>query len=254
MVIKDFLLVQAHAALSYREVQQYLEHSHAPLALATPALAREAQRYTMNHLSEGEASPFQIFPNLPRLAVVVEHMFGGWEGIARFSADNDYIAKVRPDEKYMVERLMEGAPQFVAVDAEKPVFSGGDPTNLRMFDFIRRSPGLSREQFLAELDREGAWATADEEYRKAVVRRVHSIAGDGTASFGSDAEPFDAVIENWVTDCDRLAQLSALLRKRRESFCDAKRSFSAVTKESWISGETDAFGPRDRRLDVMRAQ
>ena len=71
-----------------------------PLALAAPALAREVQRYTLNHVREDAVPAVRLYRTMPELALVVEHMFGGWEGIARFSADEHYLATVRPDEQH----------------------------------------------------------------------------------------------------------------------------------------------------------
>ena len=250
-MIKDFLLARAAPGLSCETLQHYLQFTHAPLALANPALAREVERYTMNHASEDTTYPFQLYPSIPGLALVVEHMFGGWEGIARFSADEHYLATVRPDEEHMVRTLMDGAPQFVAVDEEHALFTAPTCGRLRMFDFVRRHPTMTREHFLEQLDTEGAWAATDPAYRAAVARRVHSIVGAGVAAFGGDAEPFDAVIEVWIADADRLAALTDVQRERRSAFCDPDRSFTAVTDEQWICGENDAFGPRAAAAQAM---
>jgi len=44
------------------------------------------------------------------------------------------------------------------------------------------------------------------------------------------AEPFDAVIEAWISDTDTLLQLVEEQRSRRASFCDPDRSFSLLTQ------------------------
>lgn len=239
-MIKDFLLTRSAPTVSPERLQQYLEYNHAPLALSLPLLQRETKRYTMNHVRP-EAG---LYPALDRLATIVEHRFG--EGISGLHSDERYIADIRPDEMFMVEELMDGPPQFLPIDEEWPIFKSGTASTVRMLDFLRRPAGMPREDFDRKLAEDGAWAAADPLYRAAVERRVHSLVGSGSgvADFGADKEAIDAVVETWIVDPSALAALGDEQRVRRASFCDAGRSFSAVTEERWLRGSNDAFGPR----------
>ena len=183
---------------------------------------------------------------MPGLATIVEHSFGA--GIAELDTDEQYLTVVRIDEEYMIGSLMDGAPQFLMIDEELPVFTPGEVTSLRLFEFLCRATGTSRAEFLDRLAEEGAWANKHPRYRVAVGRRVHSIVGEGTgpavADFGAAGASFDAVIETWVTDS---IVLSTMMDERRDSamlFCDTARSFSTVTEERWSRGETGAFESR----------
>lgn len=243
-MIKDFLLTRSAPTVSPERLQQYLEYNHAPLALSLPLLQRETKRYTMNHVSGGKIEGLNLYPALDRLATIVEHRFG--EGIAGLHSDERYISDIRPDEMFMVEELMDGPPQFLPIDAEWPIFKAGIASTVRVLDFLRRPADMPREDFDRKLADDGAWAAADPRYRAAVERRVHSLVGSGSgvADFGADKEAIDAVVETWITDPSALAALGDEQRARRASFCDADRSFSAVTEERWLRGADDAFGPR----------
>ena len=102
---------------------------------------------------------------------------------------------------------------------------------------------MPRQEFLARLDSDAEWARSNPLYRAAVGKRIYSIAGRGLAPIGAEAaqsseqaEPFDAVIELWVTD---VGSFNALADEQREScaiFSDKARSSSAVTKEHRIRG------------------
>lgn len=235
-MLKDFLLVHGAPTVPPCDVQHYLQFTHAPFALTIPTTARLMTRYTMSHIVGEALANCGLYPPLAGLTTVVEHELGGYDGIASIMADEDYVAKIVPDEHYMVEKLMDGPPQFIVVDEEVGIFESDAPGSLRMFDFVRRPTELAREDFLSQLDEDGAWARSRSDYRSAVSQRVHSIVGTGATFFGVDAEPFDAVIETWVADADALAQLSHDQKERRDMFCDPDRSFSAMTEEYRIRG------------------
>ena len=240
-MIKDFLMVRAAPMVPCAEVQHYLQFKHAPLALSVPVVAREMKLYTMNHVIDETASSYALYPPVPGLVSVVEHMFGGWEGMGRIEADGQYCSLIRPDEAYMIKHLMAGAPQFVAIDEERPVFTSSLPARARLFDFIRRPAAISRHAFLEGLDADAVWAANNVNYRSAVAKRTHSITGAGwigeksdATSYGTDSEGFDAVVEVWIADLSRFADLIGEQQERRALFCDPKRSFTAMTEEHRI--------------------
>lgn len=240
-MIKDFLLVHAGPTVPSEDVRDYLQFRHAPLALSVPVVAREMKLYTMNHVVDHAAPRCYLYRPVAELTTIVEHMFGGWEGMARISADPQYCALVRPDEAYMIGHLMAGAPQFVAIDRERPIFSSSLPTCARVFDFVRRPASISREAFLDGLDKDAVWAAENPHYRAAVAKRVDSLAGSGwvadkseATSYGTEAENFDAVVEVWIADFARFGELINEQRERRAAFCDPERSFTAITEEHRI--------------------
>lgn len=239
-MFKDLLLSRSGTPA---ELRKHMEDVHIPMGLSIPAVAREMQRYTLNHV-EGSPVAIAIHPPIDRLSTIVEHVCGGWEGLTRLGQDPDFQEKLLPDEQYMSTHLMDGQAEFVAIDEEQPIFTSGDVGTLRVFDLLRRSASVSREQFLRQLEAEGAWAKTDDRYRAAVGQRVHSIVGEGTASYGEAAEPFDAVVETWPADLHRLEDLVDELRSRRSAYCDPAGSFTVVTEERWFYGEVGPFGPR----------
>ena len=148
---------------------------------------------------------------------------------------------------------MEGAPQFLAVDDEVPLFGVPPPPPCACSTSSDVRGRCRRRLSCKASPDEAAWAKDDPDYRGAVARRVHSILGKGAADFGADAEPFDAVIEVWIADADRLAKQADSLRRRREAFCDAQRSFTAVTQERWIGGGRRRLRPARFGVAVMPA-
>lgn len=243
-MVKDFLITRTPPTIDRERLQQYLEYKHAPLALSLPLLAKVTIRYTMNHAQDQVSAGLGLYPPIEGLATIVEHIFG--EGISGLHDDAQYKAQVRPDEMFMISELMDGAPQFLPIDEELPIFKIEASSVARMFDFVRRPKSVSRAAFLEKLVDDGIWAASHSRYRAAVGRRVHSIVGSGSgaADFGADQESFDAVIETWITDIPALVALMDEQRARRMLFCDATRSFSAFTDERWLRGSADAFGPR----------
>ena len=235
-MLKDFLLVRAAPALSFKYLQDYLQFKHAPLALTVPTTTREMIRYTMNHIVEAAGRDCRVHAPMGGLASIVEHEIGGLEGITRITADPRYIADVHPDEEFMIENLMDGAPLFVAIDEEVIVLEASSPGSSRMFDFVRRPKRMSRGDFLARLEEDGIWARAQPSYRDGAAKRIHSLAGASSAPFGINAEPFDAVIEVWISKTAKLAGLMKEQRERRMAFCDSSRSFSVITEEQRIRG------------------
>jgi hypothetical protein len=241
-MFKDFLLVKASPQVARDKVQSYLQFNHAPLALSTQAVGSSMQRYTMSHLVDEPSDLICLYPTPPDLVTVVEHkLLGGAEKVHMIMADEEYIEKVVPDEKHMIENLMAGMPQFVAVESEQTIFGQRQQSSKRLFEFLRRLPGVSREDFLARLQEEGDWASADRQYNSAVELRVHSFVGSGPLPVGAteDApvateEPFDAVVESWVTQPDILASLSDTITTRRTRYCDTDRSLAALTNENVI--------------------
>lgn len=250
-MVKDFLLTRAAVNLDPKTLQDYLELKHAPLALSLPLLARETKRYTMNHarLELGDYSNI-LYPPLERMATVVEHVFGA--GISGLHADEKYIAEVRPDEMFMVESLMDGAPQFLPIEQEIPIFNSGSSSMIRVLEFVRRPTDMAIDDFYNKLAEDGDWAASEPRYRAAVERRVHSIVGSGSgvADFGADKEAIDAVIESWITDMKLLSGLSEEQETRRSAFCDPDRSFSVISDERWLYGLFDAFGRRPEGATV----
>ena len=242
-MLKDFLLVRAAPTVSLDQVCHYLEFKHAPLALSVPVVSQQMRRYTFNLVKDEPGSDVALHKSQPRLAAVVEHMLGGWEGLARISADPQYLAKVRPDEAYMIANLMAAAPQFIVIDEERPVFTSSTETHVRVFDFLRRPVGMAREEFLQALDADAKWSVKNSGYRSVVARRTHSISGaswvapkEEAVSYGTDNETFDAVVEAWVTGVYP-AELLQEQRQRRAQFCDSNRSYTAVTEEHCIRWE-----------------
>lgn len=244
-MVKDFLLTRSAPSVTPEALQRYLEHKHAPLALSLPVLVRETRRYTMNHVQSGVDERLCLYVPIANLATVVEHVFTA--GIAGLHDDEEYIARVRPDEMHMIEALMDGPPQFLPIEEELPIFTAERLSSTRMLDFVRMPSGMSKAEFVERLAADAEWASAHPGYRAAVGRRVHSIVGSGSgaADFGGRNEPFDAVIESWIVDRDSLAAVMDEQRDGRALFCDPDRSFTAWTVERWLLGEADAFGPRE---------
>lgn len=235
-MIKDFLLIRAkpvvpQGMLKYRD---YVEQVHVPRAMGNPAIAREMKRFTLNHLVDETPRGVCLLPAKAGLTTVVEHKVGGWEAMQRIMADPEYLAVVRPCEVHMSENLFDGEPQFVVVEDEREIFSCDAPGAARMLDFIQRPASITREEFQARLEEDGAWAAEDPRYRAAVGRRVHSIVGEGAPPFGAVGDPFDAVIEVWISDAGKLAELMDERSKRFVAFCDPDRSFTAMTQEHRI--------------------
>lgn len=241
-MLKDFLLVRNSPSVKKQELQQYLQFNHAPLALSTVEIGRSMQRYTMNHLVDDDVHEICLYDTPGNLTTIVEHLLaGGAEKVQTLMADAEYIEKVVPDEQHMIQNLMEGMPQFVAVDKEEQIFDKNGKSSMRMFEFIRRSSDVSQEQFLHMLHKEGEWAGQEELYSLAVEKRVHSIVGSGPLPVGAkeenpsrDFEPFDAVIEVWINNPESLSRLSSEILRIREQYCDNDRSISAVTNENKI--------------------
>jgi len=254
-MFKDFLLVRHRPHVPKADLQHYLQYKHAPLALSLPLIAQAMLRYTMNQVEESLTEEVCLYPRMLDLTTIVEHKLG--PGVEHIGTDAEYLATVRPDEQYMMAELMDGAPQCVAVDIELPIFKSASPSNLRMFDLIRHPIGMPRAEFLDRLAEDGQWATQHAGYRAAVAARVHCIVGSGSdegdrsqasvVDFGATDEPFDAVVETWVADLSTLTGLMEEQRARRAAFCDARRSFTAVTQEHWMRGVADAFGPRSQQ-------
>ena len=234
-LIKDFLLVRSPAEISLEITQGYLELNHAPLALSVPLISQKMQLYTMNHVA-AVAGECCLYQPIQRMATVVEHGLGGWHSLEQIMADPQYVARIRPDEEYMVTHIMDGWPQFVAVTDVHPVFSSDARTELRMFDFVRRPVGLAREEFLSGLAADASWAATNRHYRSGIAKRVHSVAMAASAPIGLEGEAFDAVIEVWIADAAELASLMDEQRQRRSAFCDAIRSCTVMTRERRIRG------------------
>lgn len=232
-MIKDFLLVREAStvpagALRYRE---YVQSVHAPRALSVPALAQQMKRFSLCHVIEAPALGCCIHPPMEGITTIVEHVVGGWAGMQRIMVDPQYLATVRPCERYMVETLMDGEPKFIVVDDEQTIFMANPCGQTRMFDFIRKPEEMSRAMFVSKLEEEGAWAIEEAGYRAGVSKRVHSIVGQGEAPFGENIDPFDAIVEVWITDASQLAALIDEQTDRRAAFCDDDRSFTLVTQE-----------------------
>lgn len=236
-MLKDFLLVRAAPGKSIEEVQHYLQHRHAPLALTVANSARLMRRYTMNHIFPGATGASGGFAPHPGFATVVEHELGGFQGIASIMADADYIARVIPDEQFMIETLMDGEPQFVIVDDERIIWESSLPGPVRLFDFLSRPAGMARVDFLDHLEDAGRRAASQAEFRSLVDKRVHSIVGTGPDAFGAGGdEPFDAVVEMWLADSAGLNEFALRKESSRPAFCDPRRSFRLMTRENRIVG------------------
>lgn len=242
-MLKDFLLVKAAPSVTKDQVRKYLQFSHAPLALSTAEIGRSMQRYTMNHLVDAPNNVC-LYSAPDNLTTVVEHsLVGGADKVSTIMADPEYVEKVVPDEKHMIENLMDGMPQFIAVEGEETVFGGKPESSMRMFEFLRCADGVLRDDFFRMLKEEGAWASENPRYSKAVEKRVHSTTGSGPLPVGakSDAplatyEPFDAVVEVWISDPEELSGLLAEISNIRARYCDPDRSVSALTEENKLRG------------------
>ena len=235
-MFKDFLLVRNPPDKSPEVTQRYLEFNHAPLALSVPIISQKMQLYTMNHVADGVAEACRLYPPISRIATVVEHGLGGWKSLEQIVADQTYSTTIRADEEYMVNNIMDGWPQFVAITDEERIFTSASHSDLRMLDFVRRPSCVTREAFLTELKDDGAWAIANRRYRSGCAKRVHSLASAASAAFGVEGEPFDAVIEVWIAEIAEMQSLMDEQRQRRSTFCDAARSCTVVTREHRIRG------------------
>lgn len=230
------MLIRASTSAPPETTRHYLEFRHAPLALSVPIISNKMHLYSMNHAVEEPAGDCCLYPPIPGIVTVVEHGLGGWESLNEIMADAEYQSRIRPDEEHMVKNIMDGWPQFIVIDEQQEIFDTKASSRTRMFDFVRRPTGMERQQFIARLEEDGVWASENPPYRQAVARRVHSVGGIGSAPTGQEGEAFDAVIEVWVADAARLAQLVAEQLVRRAAFCDPGRSFTTLTRESRIRG------------------
>lgn len=235
-MIKNFLLIRARdeVPVGMMPYRQHLEEVHVPVALANPAIAREMKRWTMNDVLAGTGTGCELYPTIPGVDAVVEHMVGGNEGIQRVVTDQHYLDTVRPDERLMVDNLMDSDAQFIPVEQEYIVFSSINPPSLRMFDFVCKPDGMTRETFAEKLWEDADWAFGHSDYRQAVRKRVHSIVGGGDIPYADRNESFDGVIEMWIADAAKLSGLLDEQRRRRAAFCDTGRSFTMTTRESRI--------------------
>jgi hypothetical protein len=237
-MLKDFLLARAATSRSPIEVQQYMQFKHAPLVLSTPIGRRLLNLYTMNHVIDGRDQKCSLYPAFPGVISVVEQgLIGGDAAVQALLVDDDYLMKIVPDEKYIHGNLLGGRPDFVMVEESRIIFDSNATGSTRMFDFVRRPAGMSAPTFLSNLNEDGLWARSQQDYRAAVSKRVHSLVGTGVAPVHADSaavaavvEPFDAVIELWISDTDAFSRLVAGQRARRASFCDPDRSFSVLTQ------------------------
>ena len=158
-MLKVFLLVRAASTVTAQKVQHYIQFTHVPLALTAPITARLMQRLTLNHVVDGGGTNCRPHQPLPGLVTIVEHAFdGGGEAVGKIMSDDYYIANVASDEQYMIENLMDGVPQFIAIEDEAIVFHSNAPATLKLFDFICRPAEMPRQEFLARLDSDAEWA------------------------------------------------------------------------------------------------
>ena len=241
-MLKDFLLARAAPSRTPSEVQHYMQFKHAPLVLSTPIVRRLLNLYTMNHVIGGPNQTCSLYPAFPGVISVVEQgLIGGDAAVRALLVDEDYITKIVPDEKYIHENMLGERPDFVMVEESKIIFASEPTGSTRMFDFVRRPAGMSAQEFLRDLNEDGLWARSQEDYRAAIRKRVHSLIGTGVPPINQDseavaavAEPFDAVIEVWISDTDTLSRLVEEQRARRASFCDPDRSFSLLTQANHL--------------------
>jgi hypothetical protein len=235
-MIKDFLLNRGKPSVPFEEIKNYIEFTHAPMAMGNGAISTWMRRFALNHVVFDTAWDCCLYRPLSGLVTIPEHDVGGWDGFNDIVKDEDYLATIRPNEVHLVEKLFYAQPQFVQIDDERTIFASGSPGTLRLFDFVRRPEAMSREDFERRLEDDGAWAAAQPQYRQAVAQRVHSLVGVGAPPIGAALEPFDAVVEAWVADGTLLATLVDEQKQRRAAFVDPERSISAMTRQHIIRG------------------
>ena len=114
-MVKFTILLKRKTSLSHDEFVSYHKTNHAPLFMSIPVVQQTVRRYVQEH-----AMPVDL-PGLPPLKYdgITELWFDHVEAIGRCFGDDEYLARIRPDEAKFLE--LEGC-DFI-VSAENVVFA-----------------------------------------------------------------------------------------------------------------------------------
>jgi hypothetical protein len=139
----------------------------------------------------------------------------------------DVAAKIDEDEL----RVFSTYVRDFSFRCKEVVVQGGAPERAAVIRLLSRKVGLSREQFLAQLNGKYAdSATRAADASGKVVRYVHNqVIEEPPPGY-----PFDAVTESWFASTDDAAGsfadgALAPLAQQLPEFCDLKRSVTLLT-------------------------
>lgn len=93
-MVKFTILLVRKPTLSHAEFVQHHKHVHADLFMSIPVVKETVRRYVQQH-----ALPVEL-PGLPptKYDGITELWFDDVESLARCFSDEDYMARIRPDE------------------------------------------------------------------------------------------------------------------------------------------------------------
>jgi hypothetical protein len=239
-VIKIMLAVNRRPGMSRPEFFQYLTGTHGPLVLGVPEFLRHLKKYVQNLVLDGtHAAAASVIPSgAPERDAVIELWFDSVEALGPAFREPRYGEIIRPDE----EKFANQENLLVHLVTEETVLpSKGEAPRIKRFRFLRRKPGISREDFLRHW-REAhtpllmSGAVFADVLKKHV--RNHRLPSE-TDPFGG-AAVYDGIDEFWFDSLEDVARLDGDLdhagkvRTDEARFLEQSMTLTVVTRERTV--------------------
>jgi hypothetical protein len=238
-MLKEYLIPACKDYGRHVECQDYVINNHARTVMSHRALKGVFSRYTVNRAIQPHMIPTPplLYAHRPEIPMIVEHVCSNAELLRDALRDKDQIATIISDEEYIAREFLTEQPSVIEME-ETEIFSEFPNGQYRVFDFLKRCPGVSGVEFSAWLDREGDHLASLSEFRSVASKRVHNRVSPVVALYaavgGSSATTernYDAIVETWTSSLDGFAALLPEMRHRHAHHVDPDSSFSVVTSE-----------------------
>lgn len=237
MVFKDILTVYGNGKPSREETQNYIADSHSALVMSIPEFSSVFSRYSMHRvLSEEKFRDLVPYAYDADMLIVSPHQAPSLEAWMAGMSLPEYLERVKPDEEYMWKAYVGGNTSAFDVHPAE-IFGASAGLTTGAFDFLYKAPHLDEGEF-AELLAKASQSLADESgYREVVGRRIDNLPAQTTSMYApARVQQPDAIVESWIREVSRLAEVRDLVREAYSPFVDASRSCSVVTSETVIAG------------------
>lgn len=240
VVIKIMLAVNRRPGMSREEFFQYLTGMHGPLVLSVPEFLRHLRKYVQNLVLDGThaAAASTIPANTAERDAVIELWFDSVEALKPAFSEPRYGAIIRPDE----EKFANQENLLVHLVTEETVCSSkGEAPRIKRFRFLRRKPGISREEFLRHWREVHTPLLKSGAVFASVVKKYvqnHRLPSE-TDPFGG-AAVYDGIDEFWFDRLEDVARLdgdlehAGKIRIDEARFLDQSMTLAVVAKERTV--------------------
>lgn len=190
------------------EFFHYMSTVHAPMAVKLPAIRDNNLFAVQNrtHLPEEGVQIATLYRQPLERDSLIELAFENLAALMRVMDDPDYLARIRPDEANFND-LSRGL--LVFADEQELFSTPGSEASYKLFDYVRRRPGTSAEQFHRDWRAYGASLTANPAYRQLARKRIHNVSVEGHPTAIMPVSDYDGVACTFFDsfeDADRLVR------------------------------------------------